>query len=337
MAPSRTPEQNRALAAANRGAGWLLALQQANGSLEGARTISAYYKAPFALTVTGHNAEAERLFDYIQRSFLKADGDLDGAGVDWFEKYRTYAHAWLAIAALMRGRFEIAHPLLRTLVTYYDPQTGGFFATRQGSLEREGNQEIMTTSLAGLACLWQGRLDLATRTGQWLNNVYNAQPDLSRGLYEVWHSRTGLITDFPESDAKAFLVDARQREQWYFQYGISAAFLASLSAATQEKDWLALARKFLAASKHCRGDVYSRPASGKIGWGAAWCYRLSGEEADRKLATTVTGNLRTLQNSDGSWSASGIHRDSPAPVREADLDVTAEFTGLLGCIGLIGA
>jgi len=235
----------------------------------------------------------------------------------------------------MRGRFRIAHSLLRTLAAYHGEETGGFFLTAEGYKQRRGRQEIMTTSLAGLACLWAGRLDIATSTGQWLRQIYDAQPDLSKGLYTVWDTRNGLVTQFPESEAKSFLVDASQPEQWYFQYGVSAVFLSSLSAATQGKEWLELARNFLHASKYCREDVYRRPASGKIGWGAAWCYRLSGDREDKDIAVAVIEGLRALQNEDGSWSTTGARRDKSVPASEPDIDVTAEFTGLLGCMGLI--
>jgi hypothetical protein len=328
-------EQSRALSSANRGAEWLLALQRPNGSLRDSNRLDVYYKSPFALIVTGHNRQAERLFDYIESCLLKEDGDLDGTGVEWFERYRIYSHAWLAIAGLMRGRFRIAYSLLRTLVAYHHEGTGGFFLTTEGWKQRQGRQEIMTTSLAGLACLWAGRLDIARSTGQCLRQIYATQPDLSKGLYTVWDTRNGLVTQFPKSEAKGFLVDASQPEQWYFQYGISAAFLSSLSAATQDQEWLELARKFLHASKYCQEDVYHRPASGKIGWGAAWCYRLSGDREDREIGVAVIEGLRALQNADGSWSASGIRCDKSVSASEPDIDVTAELTGLLGCMGLI--
>jgi len=328
-------EQSRPLSFAARGAEWLLALQRPNGSLEDSNRLDAYYKSPFALIVMGHNPQAERMFDYIEKYLVKPGGDLDGTGVEWFERFRIYPHAWLAVAAMMRGRFRIAHSLLRTLVAYHHEETGGFFHTTEDCKQRQGRQEIMTTSLAGLACLWAGRLDIALRTGRWLRQIFEAQPDLSKGLYEVWDARNGLVTQFPANEAKGYLVDASQPGQWYFQYGVSAAFLSSLSAATQGKEWLELAQKFLRASKYCRDDVYRRPASGKIGWGAAWCYRLSGEPEDREIALAVIEGLRALQNEDGSWSTSGVRRDKADGRSSSDIDVTAELTGLMGCMGLI--
>src|SRR5262249_38282004 len=163
----------------------------------------------------------------------------------------------------------IAHSLLRVLVAYHDESTGGFFSTPEGRRQGRGVQDVMTTSMAGLACLWAGRLDLALGTRQWLQRLYGAQPDLAQGLYFVWDSQAGLVTRFPETEATAFCVDANKTTQWYFQYGIAAAFLASLCGATRERRWLGLAQQFLRASKVCRDDVYRQPQSGKIGWGAA--------------------------------------------------------------------
>jgi hypothetical protein len=321
--------------AARRGAEWLAGRQAPDGSLRDAASLAAYYKTPFALTVAGHNEAAERMLDFIAHRFLTKDGDLDGDGVEWFERYRIYPHAWLAIAASMRGRFDIACPLIATVIGFHDDETGGFSATGSPNRvdSRRGPQEVMSTSLAGLACLWLGRLDVARRTGGWLQRLYDAQPDLSAGLYHVWDRERGLVTAFSAGDAKAYLVDATQPEQWYFQYGISAAFLSSLSAATGDRRWLQLAQAFLRASAHCRDDVYGRFASGKIGWGAAWTYRASGDEADRDLAERVGAQIVDLQNEDGSWSASSSYGSESRAV-DPTMDLTAELTALLSCIAL---
>ena len=279
------------LAAAESGVQWMLARMQQDGSFQDASSLDGYYKAPIGLILTGHLLEADRLLDLIAQRYLKEDGDLDGSDVSWFETFRIYAHAWITIAAMMRRRFEVAHSLLGILKTYHDEMTGGFFANREARDKRYGHQEMMSTSAAALACLWAGRLDIAQRAGKWFERIYERQPDLSRGLYHVWDSREGLVTEFPSDKAVSYLVDASQTGQRYFQYGISAAFLSCLSGATRERKWLKLAQKFLRASKHCREDVYLQPASGKIGWGAAWTYRLSHDDEDRQMAEAVGDGL----------------------------------------------
>jgi len=331
---AETESGSEALASAERGARWLLALVQPDGSLARGNRLSAYYKTPFALTITGHVTQAERMLDYVAARFLGSDGDLDGSGVEWYERFRIYPHAWLACAAMTRGRFEMARSLVRVLLAHHDQKTGGFFATAEGAVRRAGPQEIKTTSMAGLACLWTGRRDIALETGRWLENLYNAQPNLKRGLYQVWHSQRGLVSDFPADDAIAYFVDARRPRQWYFQYGISAAFLASLSAAHGEKRWLSLAQNYLRASRHCHEDVYRTPLSGQIGWGSAWTYRLSRDPEDCGLAREVIRGLLSMQNQDGSWVPSGAG-GQPAADPEPLIDVTAEFTALQASMGLV--
>jgi hypothetical protein len=323
------------LSSAHRGAHWLIGLQQPDGSFKGARSVEDYYKAPFGLILTGHVAEAERLLDHVGKKYLREDGDLDGNGVAWFDQFRIYPHSWLTIAAMMLGRFEIAHSLLRVLVAHHDESSGGFFSTPEGRRQGRGVQDVMTTSIAGLACLWAGRLDIALRTGQWIQRLYEAQPDLSQGLYFVWDSQAGLVTHFPETEATAFCVDVNKTTQWYFEYGIAAAFLASLCGVTRDRRWLELAQKFLRASKVCRDDVYRQPQSGKIGWGAAWTYRLSGDPEDRQLVKAVAAGLHALQSPEGWWSALNVYDYKKAMNVESSIDVTNEFVGLLGCMELV--
>lgn len=315
---------------AERGVQWLVGLQQEDGSLQGGTHIGAYYKVGFALATCGRIRECDRLLDYVMRQYLKSDGDLNGHGLKWFETYRIYPHSWLLIAAVMRGRFDLALPLLRFITSYFHRPTGGFFATADGRREGKGTQEMMTTSLAGLACLWAGNVDIALAVGRWLQQVYDAQPDLSKGLYHVWHSENGLVVNFPKAEAVSFLVDATATQQWYFQYGISAAFLSSLFGATQDHTWLRLAQQYLRASRYCREDVYRFPTSGKIGWGSAWTYRYTRDLDDKHRAETVAKGLIALQKDNGSWISDSDEADAGGSI-----DETAEFVGFQGAISLV--
>ncbi len=296
--------------------------------MQGGNDLRAYYKTPAALVLSGHLVEAERVLDYISENLLQPDGDLNGAGVPWFGIYRTYAHSWICCAAMMRGRFELVRMLKGFLATYHDPASGAFFADAARS-----KQEIMTSSMAGLACLWAGDQDRALAVGHWLKVLLQAQPDLRRGLYTTWRDGA-LVVDFPQADAPRFLVDSSKPQQKYFQYGISAALLSSLAAATGDDHWLLSAQEFLAASAYAYDDRYSTPQSGKIGWGAAWTYRLSRREQDRVLAATVVEGLAAMQNGDGSWIATGAYGGERADADSAVIDITAEFTALQAAIGL---
>ncbi len=313
----------RALAreGAQRGARWLRALQEPDGSLRGATALDAYYKGPCALAFTGYRAEAGRLIDFAARRFLTSGGDLDGSGVAWYDRFRIYPHAWLLWGAVELGRSEMAAALSGFLERQYNAATGGFRA------DAAGTEEIMTTSLAGLAMLRAGRKDLARGAGEWLERVLGAQPDLRRGLLHVWKPGVGLN----EGDGSVwYRINAAEPKQWYFQYGISAALLADLCKQTGEARWLELARRYLHASAHCHEDRYRTPQSGKIGWGAAWTYALSGLAEDKALATAVESGLCDLQGGDGSWNGEGVYDACPAPENAvARIDVTSEFVALL--------
>jgi len=316
----RSAALSRAGESAERGARWLLALLQDGGSLRGEPPLDAYYKLPCALLGSGHATEANRVLDFVVARFLRHDGDLDGSGVPWFEQFRIYPHAWLACGALELARRDVADPLVRFLLSRWNREPGGF---RAGA---DGTEEIMTTSMAGLACLWAGHREVGRGVAAWLEGVLNAQPDLRRGLYHVWKPGAGLV----EGDRSvAYFIDASQPKQWYFQYGISAAFLSQFSLREGDPRSLELARKYLRASTYCREDVYRRPQSGKIGWGAAWTFALSHSPDDTLLMEKVIDGLCGLQCGDCSWNAEGVYEAHPAADAAPRIDVTSEFVALL--------
>ena len=320
--------------AAQKGALWLKAQMRGDGSLRHATSLSDYYKVCYGLAVTGHNAATEQILDYFAGRFLMGNGDLDGTGCPWFEDFRIYAHGWIIAAAMARGRFDIAYPILRFLSTFHDSRSGGFFTTAEGREQGDGSQEIMTTAMAGIACVWGGRLDIARATGRWMRNLYDEQPDLSRRLCFVWHSRNGLVVDFPKDQAREYCVSTSEVSQRYYQYGIAAAFLTSLHAATGEQEWLKLSQRFLEATRYCAEDVYLQPQSGKIGWGAAWTYRLTRDPRDRGIAEAVQKGLLALQSERGWWSVLNVYDYEMTKSPEPSADITGEFVAHLGNIEL---
>ncbi len=313
---------------ARRGAEWLKKHLRPDGSMEGGTDLRAYYKSAAAFLAHGQVREAERVFDYVERHYVLANGDLRGDGVPWFPMFRTYAHGWLGCAAVRHGRYELARRLMDFVTTTYDPASGGFFADAART-----HCEVMTTSMAGMLALATGRLQYALAAATFLRRLYEAQPDLRRGLYTRW--TTTLVTEFAAEDAAGHLVDAQKARQWYFQYGIAAAHLASVAAVTGDRQWLKLAQDYLCAADYLGEDRYQTPQSGKIGWGAAWAYALSSGPVERALAATVSQGLRALQNDDGSWLATGVYGGAAAAADDVTLDVTAEFVTLQSWMGLV--
>jgi hypothetical protein len=306
--------------AAAKGASWLLQHLEADGSFRGSPNLSAYYKAPCALAWSGHVDEARRVLAFVKSRFACPDGDLDGSGVPWLEQFRIYPHAWLACGAVELGDAAFSSALTGFLAAAWNRESGGFRA------RQDGTEEIMTTAMAGIACLRAGRVDIARGVASWLEGIWAAQPDVHRGLYHAYKPGEGLL----QGDGSVFyLVDATQPRQWYFQYGISAAFLADYSRRTGHRAAVELARQYLHASRWCYTDVYRTPQSGKIGWGAAWTWELTRDPNDRKLVDAVVEGLTALQCGDGSWNSEGVYEAKPEASAESRMDVTAEFVALL--------
>lgn len=314
---------------AGRAANWLRALLDPElGVMKGGSDLRAYYKTAAAFQANGMVREAEAVLRCIERDFLKPDGDLNGAGVPWYSIYRTYPHAWICCAAMQQGRFGLAYRLRDFIETFHNPYSGGFYAGEARDVE-----EVMTTSMAGLACLWSGKLETALAAGGWLKALWDAQPDVQKGLYTSWKNGA-LVTAYEESEAGGAFVDASKPRQYYFQYGISAALLVSLYGATADREWLELAQKFLHASRYCGSDRYATPQSGKVGWGAAWVSRVSADPAVAILSAEVSKGLCALQNGDGSWLATGVYGGDAAEADSVTIDVTAEFATLQAWMAL---
>lgn len=315
-------------ASGRRAADWLVSLMQPDGSLRGDESLNDYYKAVVGLAAAGRQDESERMLEHVTKRYLRQDGDLDGGGCVWFEQFRIYMHAWLLMAAVVRARFDLVRLWADFLERFQDPDNGGFYGTL-ADRERRGEQELMTTGVVAISLLWAGRAGPALRAGEWFRRLYDAQPDLRRGLYFVWDKQKGLVTRFPEDKAVEYRIDAGQLGQWYFQYGIGAALCAGLFGIKGDRSWLELGRKYLDATRHCSEDVFRQGTSGKIGWGAAWMYRMTHDPADRAVAQQVYANLQTAQHPDGWWTVENIYsRDwsgKPAP----QIDVTGEFAALL--------
>lgn len=202
--PVNHPKTAPSDTASRRGADWIIDQMEPDGSIRGATSINDYYKTVVGLAAAGRPHEADLMLDYVVQRFLQRDGDLDGSGCPFFDRYRIYAHAWVLMAGVLRARFDVIHPIVEFLAQFQDEETGGFYGSKP-QFDRRGEQEMMTTGVVAIALLWAGRLDLALRTGQWMKRLFDAQPDLSQGLYCVWDRQQGLVTDFPSEDASMYL------------------------------------------------------------------------------------------------------------------------------------
>ncbi|HHY95800.1 MAG TPA: hypothetical protein GX513_12455 [Firmicutes bacterium] len=316
MGNGSTVSKGDMLEALARGVRWLLDLQNEDGSVCSEEGLGAYYKVPWAYSAGGYSVEASRLLAWVRANAMAPSGDFVGAFPRGpvHEAIYPYANSWLVCGAHRLGCFDISQKGMDFLETLQGP-SGGFYSS-PGRLE----QDVMCTCMAGMAALYTGRVGRAVRVASFLQRLWDVQTEPERFLFFVWREGFGLVTEFPSQQASSYVVHAGEDWQWYFIPGIAAAFLASCYMATGNRDYLELGSSYLKFAGRCGDYVYRRAQGGKVGWGAALMYSLTGEECYRQVALRVGQYLVESQQADGSWQ-----NPAAGGARYTAVDVTAEF------------
>ena len=307
--------------ARNLGVRWLLSKLNPDGSISPVDQGLYYYRTPLALSTAGYGMEACALLDWIRENMFTKEGDFDGkyGRGGYGENFYTYPNANLVIASQKLNQYDLAYRGVDFLCRMRDKEAGGFYNFKDKPRERQ-RLDIWTSSQAGLACLAVGRMKEAEETGIFLARMMDLQPDPEKKLYNVYQPGKGLLTSYPEEEAKYFVVDAESTMQYYFIPGIAAAFLGRLYMASGNEKHLELAEKYLEFSLRCSEDQFTRPQVGKVGWGAAVLYRITGASTYLNLARKVAQYLVDYQHPKGYWQNippfTGLHHT---------IEVTSEF------------
>ncbi|MFQ6099289.1 MAG: prenyltransferase/squalene oxidase repeat-containing protein [Armatimonadota bacterium] len=310
------------LRAARSGAAWLAEHQRPDGSFD--EGIPAIYKAPYALGLLGLGWEAGQLLTWIAENHLTADGDFADptreTAYDFIRQYALYPNTWLVLGAHRLGRLDVCYPAAKfVLEANWDRKWGGFYTN--GRDERPREMDMLTTSMGGLVGLYLGRLDVAMGVASWLEDLMNGQPESDK-LYVCQYDTGEPITSFPNEESRLYVLDFNEAGQSYFYPGIAIAFLCQLYRAVGHRRYLDLAWRYWDWLKNCQDDLYSTPASGKLGYGLALYGTLARDESAMAGAHAVAEYLLGTQGPDGHWSLSA-DGDGPPPM--SPYDVTAEF------------
>jgi len=298
------------LQAARRAAEWLVGQQHDDGSFVGPDLqADVYHKAPYALAITGHAVEAERLLNWIAAHDLGDDGRLHhfDAGL------ALYKTSWICQGAYRTGRFDLARPVLEYVLRCQTP-CGGFFQVVEGN----AYVEPVCTAWAGLCAVYGGRLDAAGRAARSLIAMTDQQPDPERFYYWMTPEGRPVTAEAPLPEGAPF-VDATQRAQPYYCPGIAGLFLLRMYRATGEKDCLEAAARLFEFSLRCADDAYAYPTAGKSAVAAALLYAISGDQRAREAACSLADYLVREQHPEGWW------RNPHADGMVVRLDHTAEF------------
>jgi hypothetical protein len=312
--------------AKNLGAEWLILNTNPDGSLGPVDQGHYYYRAPGALASTGYTMEACMLLNWIRINMFNKEGDFDGkyGRGDYTENYYTYPNANLIIACQNLKQYDLAQKGIQFLLRMQDEETGGFYNFKDKPRE-EQRLDIWTSSQVGLACIATSRLPEAEKTAQFLETMFNLQPDFNINLYNVYQPKKGLLTSYPKEEAKYFLLDSKSTTQYYFIPGIAAAFLGRLYMVTEERKYLDLAEKYITFSLRCSEDQFTKPQVGKVGWGAAVLYQITKNSTYLNLARKVAQYLVDYQYPEGYWWLTSPMTTTNENELHHVIEVTAEF------------
>ncbi|HSR53541.1 MAG TPA: hypothetical protein VLV83_22170 [Acidobacteriota bacterium] len=309
---------------------YFASVQNADGSFHMAeQDLVAYYKPVLAMTIAGRYRRAALALDWIEKSFLRRDGDFvtaDGckSRVPHFGKhFYYYIHGWLMQSFVLNGRFDllgkaVAHVLPR------QHESGGFYSQRMGEGESPpATLDAGSTCSCGFGLLYAGRSAEASRAGDFLIELLDDQQD-ERIFYLRRETGGPLITDFdPESsDAMFFrLRPGDSFEMWALGY--ACAFLSKLWGLTGKKVYLEAAGRYLERAEVYKPQAYNTIPSVKIGWGAAVYHAATGDKRAEDIARRVLDYLVETQLAAGYWYFSDLY------LRPADqpFEIGADLSG----------
>lgn len=306
--------------AANKGLEWVVAKQREDGSFPSCKQGMGYYKVPYLFNITGLYSNSYNLLSWIRENYFTEKGNFEG---DFprgtvYESVYTYPNIWIVSGAQKAGEFDIAYKGMNFLKSQQG-DAGGFYATLDGQGGKR--QELMCTSMGGVAALYTGELDSALKAADLLRLLYEKQPSPEDALYFVYRPDQVLVTDFPQDEATEFVLDLdKDVRQWYFIPGITASFLTLLFKATGQHKYLDLAKNYFEFAFRCSDYQFNYGQVCKVGWGGAMLYSVTGESRYKNIALKVADYFVNTQREDGSWA------EDPEAPDYAILDLTAEFT-----------
>jgi len=304
-------ERISVLSAIRRSADWLVSRMGESGCLrleEGAiaKDPQCYYKVIWALGSAGRLREANLISSYAKSKFMLENGDFSGGDprseTEWFQwRYYTYLNVWFVIGAHKLGRFDLSFPGIQYMMRYRDPLTGGFCNERPYP-EGRYIEDALAASYNGLACLYLGKIVEARGAGDFLMELLRLQPVIEERFYTAFNGKEGLITDYPQEEALYRLVDAQEMDQYHFYIGYPIIFLSKLFLVTDAETYLETAKAYFDFTKLCQDDVYASPPSGKLGWGSAALYGITGDEDMGSAVGSQVRYLLETQDEEGCWS-----------------------------------
>ena len=310
--------------ACRNGTDWLLNFVNSDGSIGPAQEGLYYYRVPWTFALMGAITANSRLLDWIHRQMFSSVGAFEGISPQgvFADRYGSYPLACLVVGATLMQRFDIVYPGTQHLLTWQDPESGGFYNNRRDNT-MTGEQELFPASQGGMTLLLAGQVDAARKAGAWLKQLWELQPDVEHKLYHVYSPAKGLVMDYAPDEAALYLTRKDEPWQHHFNGGIAAAFLAKLYMATGEEIWLNLARQYQGFSMTTDDCQFQSMQTCKSGWGSGLSYVATRETQYRDWTVRLGDWFVSHQYADGHWE--NTKHWTPNPTLADKIEITAEF------------
>lgn len=288
--------------ARDRGAAWLLAQMNSDGSLGNPEEGFHFYRAPWTFQLVGATDAAAAICGWIRREMLTEDGLIAGPYRKFDDGY-AYRNATLIVGAHRARQYDLSLGLLDCLAAWQDPISGGCSNDLLPDGAMSDDMDIPYACGPGFAFLDTGRIDLARKVYQFLKTIYEVQTELPTKFYYAWSRKSQApITEYTEEQRFGRLVDnqAALRQRWTIG-GISAGFLCRLYMADPSPEYIALARKYQAFSMDSTERQFDYPQVCKSSWGSSLLYQLTGDEQYEQWTYKMGDWYAATQQADGCW------------------------------------
>lgn len=318
------------LKAAQRGVKWLIAQQRPDGRYGEEDDLNAYYKSPYPLRISGQSEAAARCLNYVVRRYMTADGDFRNSPAE--RTAGTYTRLWCQIypnfwslrAASALNRYELALKIYSCLRTCQDQATGGMYYEVD---RKSGLLDSNSTACLCLGALICGDVPTARAAAEALLKWQELQTDPQR-YYLRWSPASVLQTEFNKEQALYWVVDAAKPAQYYWQVGLPLAALAKLYLVTEDRKYLTGSVALYDFLLSCQPDVVRSPPVGKLGWGSAILYKISGDKRYLKTNRRITEYYLDTQHPEGYWLSPAYQTIENQPLK-LTTDLTSEFSAWL--------
>lgn len=292
-----------------KGIDWIVSQINPDGSVNPAEKGSfAYYKLPWALILAGRPREAAKILRRIATDTMTEEGDfLTDKRQKFHLDYYTYENAWLVLAAQLLSLFDVATRGWSYIERFQDPNTGGFCSKHPYDPKADHVEDPLSTAWACNVGLHLGKVERACKAADFLQRIWDIQPDIENSFFYYWRPGGGLVLTRPaeEPEDRYFRINASEPENWYYILGAQIAFLAKLYLVTRDQKHLDLAKRIQAFGMRCHEDLFHSDSAGKFCYANTHLYYATGEARFLDVAKRCADYLVSDQQIEGCWMRGG--------------------------------